>query len=152
MIQRSVVASATLEKPENGLAGLKHWRQDVVAGLLVSLISLPFSLGIAVASGAPPIAGLVSAIIAGFLLPFMGGAYVTISGPAAGLAPVLLAAMTALGRGDREAGYPLLLAVICVAGVLQIFLSWMKAERFSAMFPSSVVEGMLAAIGLLIIG
>src|SRR5947209_19378251 len=93
-------APTPIEKPRNGVAGLKHWRHDVVAGLLVSLISLPFSLGIAVASGAPPIAGLVSAIIAGLLLPFLGGSYVTISGPAAGLAPILLVAMATLGHGD----------------------------------------------------
>ena len=56
--------------------------RDLTAGLMVSLTSLPFSLGIAVASGAPPIAGLMSAIIAGLIFPFLGGAYVTISGPA----------------------------------------------------------------------
>ena len=94
------VRTLALEKPQNGLAGLKHWRHDLVAGLVVSLVSLPFSLGIAVASGAPPICGLISAIIAGLVLPFLGGSYVTISGPAAGLAPVLFAAMLLLGRGD----------------------------------------------------
>src|SRR5256885_15947204 len=90
--------TVTLEKPQNGIKGLKHWRQDILAGLVVSLISLPFSLGIAVASGcdgrdghAHPIVGIISAIIAGFVLPFLGGSYVTISGPAAGLAPILLA-------------------------------------------------------------
>lgn len=153
MIQANPERVATeKEKPQNGLAGLKHWRHDVVAGLLVSLISLPFSLGIAVASGAPPVAGLVSAIIAGLLFPLLGGAYVTISGPAAGLAPVLLASMTALGAGNLEKGYPLLLAVICVAGGVQLILSYFRAARFSAIFPASVVEGMLCAIGLLIIG
>src|SRR5438270_9784363 len=93
-----------IEKPQNGAAGLKHWRHDMVAGLVVSLISLPFSLGIAVASGAPPICGLISAIIAGFILPFLGGSFVTISGPAAGLAPALFAAMMLLGRGDLAIG------------------------------------------------
>ena len=106
-----------LEQPQNGLAGLKHWRHDILAGLMVSLTSLPFSLGIAVASGAPPIAGLVSAIIAGLIFPFLGGSYVTISGPAAGLAPALMAAMIALGHGHLDAGYPLLLAVICMVGL-----------------------------------
>src|SRR5213595_2341826 len=100
-------AAIALEKPQNGLRGLKHWRQDILAGLVVSLISLPFSLGIAVASGAPPVCGLISAIIAGLILPFLGGSYVTVSGPAAGLAPVLFASMMLLGRGDREVGYPL---------------------------------------------
>lgn len=143
--------TATAEKPSNGLAGLKHWKHDIVAGLLVSLISLPFSLGIAVASGAPPIAGLMSAIIAGLVLPFLGGSYVTISGPAAGLAPALLAAMLLLGKGDLATGYPLLLGAICMAGCVQIVLARFKMARFCAFFPSAVVEGMLASIGLLII-
>ncbi|MDG3006837.1 SulP family inorganic anion transporter [Paludisphaera mucosa] len=143
--------AAPPEKPANGVAGLKYWRQDVVAGLLVSLISLPLSQGIAVASGAPPIAGLISAIIAGLLLPFLGGSFVTISGPAAGLAPVLLAAMLSLGKGDLATGYPLLLALISIVGVIQIVLSLLKAARFSAIFPAAVVEGMLASIGLMII-
>src|SRR3954453_8900207 len=108
------------EKPQNGLAGLKHWRHDLLAGLLVSMISVPFSLGIAVASGAPPICGLISAIIAGLLLPFLGGSYVTVSGPAAGLAPVLLASMLLLGRGDLTVGYPLLLVAICLTGLVQV--------------------------------
>jgi len=139
------------EKPQNGLAGLKHWRQDMLAGFVVSLVSVPFSLGIAIASGAPPICGLISAIVAGLVLPFLGGSYVTISGPAAGLAPVLLASMVVLGRGDLAIGYPLLLVAICLTGLAQVVLARLKAARFSAMFPSSVVEGMLAAIGLLII-
>jgi MFS superfamily sulfate permease-like transporter len=144
-------ALAAVETPRNGLAGLKHWRHDILAGLVVSMISVPFSLGIAVASGAPPICGLISAIIAGLVLPFLGGSFVTISGPAAGLAPALLAGMLLLGRGDLAAGYPLLLVAIFLTGVVQVILAYIKAARFSAIFPSSVVEGMLAAIGLLII-
>src|SRR3954465_11131089 len=143
--------TASIVKPRNGLDGLKHWRHDIVAGLMVSLISLPFSLGIAVASGAPPVSGLISAIIAGLVLPFLGGSYVTISGPAAGLAPALLAAMTILGKGDLKIGYPLLLVAICLTGLVQVVLARFKAARFSALFPSSVVEGMLASIGLLIV-
>src|SRR4051795_1376264 len=129
------------EKPRNGLAGLKHWRHDLLAGLVVSMISVPFSLGIAVASGAPPICGLISAIIAGLVLPFLGGSYVTVSGPAAGLAPALLVAMTVLGRGNLATGYPLLLGVICLTGAVQVVLSKMKAARFCTFFPSVVVEG-----------
>src|SRR4051794_14407936 len=138
------------EKPRNGIAGLKHWRYDLVAGLMVSLTSLPFSLGIAIASGAPPIAGLMSAIIAGLIFPFLGGAYVTISGPAAGLAPALFAAMLALGHGHLDTGYPLLLAVICMVGAVQMVLSLLGAAKLSAAFPVAVVEGMLASIGLMI--
>jgi MFS superfamily sulfate permease-like transporter len=115
------------------------------------MISVPFSLGIVVASGAPPICGLISAIIAGLILPFLGGSFVTISGPAAGLAPALLAGMILLGRGDLKVGYPLLLVAICLTGLVQVVLARLKAARFSSFFPSSVVEGMLASIGLLII-
>ncbi len=146
-----VSSTLAIEKPQNGIAGLKHWRYDLVAGLVVSLVSLPFSLGIAVASGAPPICGLISAIIAGLVLPFLGGSYVTISGPAAGLAPALFAAMMLLGRGDRAIGYPLLLGAICLTGLVQVVLARLKLARFAAIFPASVVEGMLASIGLLII-
>ncbi len=153
MQTRDAVVSDPLliEKPQNGIAGLKHWRSDMLAGLMVSLVSLPFSLGIAIASGAPPIAGLISAIIAGAIYPFLGGSYVTISGPAAGLAPAIFVAMTMLGKGDREVGYPLLLGVICMVGCVQMILSRLKVARFSAWFSPTVVEGMLASIGLLII-
>ena len=140
-----------MEKPENGLHGLKHWRYDLLAGLQVSLVGLPLSLGIAVASGAPPITGLISAIIAGLIFPFLGGAYVTISGPAAGLAPALLAGTLTLGQGDLAAGYPLVLVAICLAGLIQVLLSLFRAGKFAMFLPLSAVEGMLAAIGMMII-
>jgi carbonic anhydrase len=145
------------EKPQNGLAGLKYWRYDLRSGFMVALISLPFSMGIAITSGAPPVCGIVSAIIAGFLLPFLGGSYVTISGPAAGLAPVLFGGMVALGGGasdisDRlKAGYPRVLAIICIVGIIQFVLAKFKVARLSAIFPTAAIEGMLAAIGLMII-
>ncbi len=139
------------EKPQNGVKGLKHWRYDLMAGLQVAMMGIPLSLGIAVASGAPPVCGLISAIIAGFVFPFLGGAYITISGPAAGLAPALLAGTLALGHGDLAAGYPLLLVAICIVGVVQVILSIFNAGRFALFFPISVVEGMLMAIGMLII-
>src|SRR5689334_24639183 len=98
-------AAPQAEKPQNGIPGLKHWRYDLVAGLQVALVALPLSLGVALASGAAPITGVISAIIAGLVFPLLGGAYITISGPAAGLAPALLAGMLTLGQGDLEAGY-----------------------------------------------
>ena len=139
------------EKPQNGIKGLKHWRFDLMAGMQVALVSLPLSLGIAIASGAPPVTGVISAIIAGLIFPFLGGAYVTISGPAAGLAPALLAGMIMLGGGDLAAGYPLLLVAICLTGLVQIVLAFFKAGRFALFLPVTVVEGMLAAIGIMII-
>jgi MFS superfamily sulfate permease-like transporter len=149
-------AIADEDKPRNGLSGLKkHWRHDLLAGFVVSLVSLPLSSGIAIASGAPPIYGIISSVIAGLIFPFIGGSYVTISGPAAGLAPALLATMAALGgAGDADtvgAGYAKLLVVIFIVGVLQVVLSRLKVARFAAIFPASVVEGMLGAIGLLIL-
>lgn len=141
--------------PSSGFGGVKYLRHDILSGMVVSLVSLPLSSGIAIASGVPPIYGLISAIIAGLIFPFIGGAYVTIAGPAAGLAPAIMAVMVALGgAGDAERvgdGYPLLLVVIFMVGVLQIILSLLKLARFAAIIPASVVEGMLASIGLLII-
>lgn len=136
--------------PQNGLAGLKHWRHDVLAGLVVALVSVPLSLGIALASGAPPICGLTSEIIAGLIFPFLGGSYVSICGPAAGLAPVLFTAITDLGKGDMDRGYHVVLCVIMLAGVTQIILTWLKAAKFSRMFPMAAIHGMLAAIGFLL--
>jgi carbonic anhydrase len=149
-------STPSMEKPENGLMGLKHWPYDLRSGFMVSMISLPFSMGIAITSGAPPVCGIISAIIAGFVLPFLGGSYVTISGPAAGLAPALLAAMIRFGGGvdtpsARAIGYPLLLVAICFTGIVQVVLAKFKLARFAAIFPAAVVEGMLTAIGLLII-
>ncbi|WP_082958952.1 SulP family inorganic anion transporter [Mycobacterium sp. E3198] len=149
------------EKPRNGLAGLKHWRYDLRSGFTVAMISLPFSMGIAITSGAPPICGITSAIIAGFILPFLGGSYVTISGPAAGLAPALFAGMITLGAirmggGASKSellavGYPLVLVAIAIAGAAQVILAKLKVARLSAIFPAAAIQGMLAAIGLMII-
>jgi MFS superfamily sulfate permease-like transporter len=146
---------AAIQAPTNGIAGLKHLRYDVLSGVVVSLVSLPLSSGIAIASGAPPIYGLISAIVAGLVFPFIGGAYVTISGPAAGLAPALFAIMVAMGgAGDADhvgAGYHYLLVIIFMVGCVQVVLSLLKLARFAAIIPVAVVEAMLASIGLLII-
>jgi MFS superfamily sulfate permease-like transporter len=152
---------ASPEKPKNGAAGLVHWKYDLRSGLMVAMISLPFSMGIAITSGAPPVCGIMSAIIAGFLLPFLGGSYVTISGPAAGLAPAIFAGIVMLGSvivGSEasqdeimRAGYPLVLVAICCAGALQVVFARFKVARLSAIFPAAAIEGMLASIGLMII-
>lgn len=135
------------EKPQNGLAGLKHWRDDMLAGLQVSFIALPLSLGIALASGAPPVAGLISAIIAGIVYPLIGGSFVTISGPAAGLAPAVLAGVVTLGQGNLTNGYQLILGAIFLAGIIQVLLGVLGVGKIVRILPSSVVEGMLGAIG-----
>ncbi|MCK9605037.1 MAG: SulP family inorganic anion transporter [Methylomonas sp.] len=126
------------------------WRTDIVAGFLVFLIALPLSLGVAVASGFPPMAGIISAIIGGLLVSRINGSSLTIVGPAAGLIVVIFASVQNLGSGDMLAGYRYTLAAIVISGLLQIVLGHFKAGRLAVFFPASVVHGMLAAIGIII--
>lgn len=136
----------------NGLTSLKkYWKQDLVSGFMVSLIALPLCLGIALASGVPPMAGLIAAIVGGLFMSRVTGSYVTISGPAAGLIVVNLAAVESLGQGDMLAGYKYALAAFLVAGVIQMIMGFLKVGKFGDFFPSAAVHGMLAAIGVIII-
>ncbi len=138
--------------PQTGLAGLKeNWRSDLQSGFLVFLIALPLCLGVSIASGFPPSAGIITAIIGGVLVSRISGSYLTINGPAAGLIVVVLASVQALGEGDALAGYRYTLAAIVVASALQVLMGRLKMGQLSSFFPNSVVHGMLAAIGLIII-
>lgn len=137
--------------PKSGFAGIfESWRSDVVSGFLVFLIALPLCLGIAMASGFPPQAGIISAIVGGLLVSRINGSFVTIMGPAAGLIVVILDSVSELGEGDAMAGYRYTLAAIFFASLLQILMGVMKAGKMSAFFPASAVHGMLAAIGIII--
>lgn len=144
-------ATQAIDLPKSGFAGLKQsWRYDLLAGFQVFLIALPLCLGIAMASRFPPMAGIIAAMVGGLLVSRINGSYVTISGPAAGLIVVTLGAVESLSQGDQIAGYHRALAAIVCAGLLQVLLGVLKAGRFVALVPASVVHGMLAAIGVII--
>ncbi len=144
-------AHAHTSPPADGLAGFRaHWRDDLRAGFLVFLIALPLCLGISMASGFPPFAGVLTAMIGGLIVSPIMGARMTIKGPAAGLIVIALGAVEELGRGDNLLGYKLALATIVVAGVIQVGFGLLRAGRLGDLFPSSAVHGMLAAIGIII--
>lgn len=119
--------------------------RDFIAGSVVFLVAVPLCLGIAVASGASPISGLISGIIGGIVVGILSGSQTSVSGPAAGLTAVVAAQITLLGSFET-----FLLALV-IAGVIQIGLGIARAGFLSAFIPSSVIKGLLAAIGVILI-
>jgi len=119
-------------------------KTDTLSGLVVFLVALPLCLGIAVASGAPPFAGIITGVIGGIVVGFLSNSNLSVSGPAAGLIAIILAAVTNLG-------YETFLLAVVLAGVFQLILGFAKAGSISSYFPSGVIEGMLTAIGIIII-
>src|SRR5437868_960235 len=129
--------------PKDRLAGLReNWKSDLISGFIIFLIALPLSLGIAMASGVPPLAGIFSAIVGGIVVSQLSGSYVTINGPAAGLIVVILGTVERLGGGD--AGYHYALAAIVISGIILFVLGMLKAGELGQLFPPSVVHGLLA--------
>jgi len=120
-------------------------KYDLPAGLSVFLIALPLCLGIALASGAPLYAGILSGIIGGLVVSLLSGSPLAVSGPAAGLSTVVAASIISLG------GYNTFLLAVIVAGAFQLLLGILKLGGIANYFPSSVIKGMLAAIGILLI-
>lgn len=125
--------------------------KNIFAGFVVSLIALPLGLSLAIASGMPPSAGIVSAIVGGVVTALLGGSYVTIAGPGYSLVVVVLSAVTTLAGPDYYQGYLMTLSAIVLAGVLMFLLGMLRMGGLAAFFPSSAIEGMMAAIGLSLI-
>ncbi len=138
--------------PADGIAGLlQNFQSDLLAGFLVFLIALPLCLGISMASGFPPVAGIFTAIIGGLVVSLFMGARVTIKGPAAGLIVIALGCIEELSAGrDPMLGYQLAIAVITISGVVQIAFGLLRAGILADFFPTAAVHGMLAAIGIII--
>ncbi|MFY0643909.1 MAG: SulP family inorganic anion transporter [Bacteroidia bacterium] len=135
----------------SGFKGLIHnWRRDLVAGLSVSLVALPLSLGVAIASGAPPMAGLIAAMVGGIFTTFIRSGHVAINGPTASLIVVTLFAMGALSDPGTANGFQYVTAAFMCAGGIQLLFGVFRLGKYGNFFPSSVVQGMLAAIGVII--
>ncbi|HRG34678.1 MAG TPA: SulP family inorganic anion transporter [Chitinophagales bacterium] len=124
---------------------VNNLKSDFSSGLVVFLIALPLCLGIALASGAPLFAGLISGIVGGIVIGSLSKSALSVSGPAAGLTAIVLSAITEIGV------FEIFLCAVIVAGLIQIILGLLKAGSISYYFPSNVIEGMLAAIGIIII-
>ena len=120
-------------------------KQDSIAGVVVFLVALPLCLGIAIACGVPPVSGLIAGIVGGIVVPLISRAPLSVAGPAAGLTSVVLAEVEHLG------GIGPFLAATIVAGALQFGFGVLRTGRFTALVPSAVIKGMLAAIGITIV-
>ena len=122
-----------------------YFKTDIQAGVVVFLVALPLCLGIALASGAPLFAGIIAGVIGGIVVGTLSKSQLSVSGPAAGLTAIILAAIGTLGS------YQTFLVAVVLAGAIQILLGLVKAGTISNYFPSNVIEGMLTAIGVIII-
>ncbi|HEX8446461.1 MAG TPA: SulP family inorganic anion transporter [Sphingomonas sp.] len=128
------------------LSGLgKSWRSDLPASIVVALVALPLCLGVALASGAPLFAGLISGIVGGIVIGLVSKSALSVSGPAAGLTAIVLGAIESLPT------YQIFLLSVMLAGVIQIGFSLTKGGVLAEFVPSSIITGMLAAIGIILI-
>ena len=123
----------------------KHLNKDFPSSVVVFFVALPLCLGIALASGAPLFSGLIAGIVGGIVVGAMSGANLGVSGPAAGLAAIVLVAISSLG------GYENFLLAVVIAGAMQIIFGVLKAGIIGYYFPSSVIKGMLTGIGIIIV-
>lgn len=134
-----------MENDTNTTSITGNLKTDLSASLVVFLVAVPLCLGIALASGAPLFSGVISGIVGGIIVGLISGSAVGVSGPAAGLTVIVLSAIQ-----DLES-YPIFLAAVVVSGIIQIILGFVRAGIIGYYFPSSVIKGMLSAIGIIII-
>ena len=120
-------------------------KADLPASLVVFLVALPLCLGVALASGAPLLSGIISGVIGGIVVGFISQSSTSVSGPAAGLAAVVLAAIQQLGD------FNIFLTAVLIAGFLQVFMGLLKAGFIADFIPNNVIKGLLAAIGIILI-
>ena len=119
--------------------------RDLIGGVVVFLVAIPLCLGIALASGAPLMSGLITGIVGGIVVGIISGSHVSVSGPAAGLAAIVLAQIEDLG------GFQPFLLAVALAGVIQVVFGALRGGALANFFPNSVIRGLLAAIGVLLI-
>lgn len=136
--------------PKKGIQGLiQNWRSDLIAAVSVALIALPLSLGIALAAGAPAMSGILSAIIGGVVTTLYRGGHISVNGPAKGVIGVILLGIVLMDDGSGQA-FNYVLAAVVISGAIQMLLGLAKLGRLAEIFHSSVIHGILAAIGIII--
>lgn len=136
--------------PKTGLQGLtENWKSDLIAAVSVALIALPLSLGIALAAGAPAMAGIFSAVIGGVVTTLYRGGHISVNGPAKGVIGVILLGIALMDDGTGQA-FNYVLAAVVVSGAMQTLLGLLKLGRLADIFHTSVIHGLLAAIGIII--
>ena len=122
----------------------KHWQADLPASIVVFFVAVPLCLGIALASGAPLFSGLIAGIIGGIVVGAISDSSLGVSGPAAGLAIIVLHAIQDLGS------FEIFLVAVVIGGIIQVVLGLLRGGVIGFYFPSAVIKGMLAAIGIII--
>lgn len=124
---------------------MNNWRSDIPSGIVVFLVALPLCLGVALASGAPLFSGIIAGVVGGIVVATFSGSALSVSGPAAGLTTIVLSSIQTLGSFD------IFLLAVFLAGAIQLTLGFIKAGGIGNYFPSAVIKGMLAAIGVILI-